>query len=345
MSIDDTSLQSRNTFSLAVHAAEIVSVCSVEQLITAWKSAKEKQQPFLLLGEGSNVLFLEDFAGMVVLNRIKGIEQAENADEWLLHVGAGENWHGLVCYALEHNISGLENLALIPGCVGSAPIQNIGAYGIELQSICNYVDVLDLQTEKLVRLSDEDCQFGYRESIFKHSYKNGYAIVAVGLKLTKKWLPKLTYGDLARLDPHTVTPQEIFDSVCSMRRSKLPDPVVTGNAGSFYKNPTVSALVAEKISSQYPSMPSYPQANGQVKLAAGWLVEQSGLKGFSIGGAAVHEKQALVLINKDHASSDDVRTLAKHVRDAVAEKFGIWLEPEVRFIAAEGEVNSVEVLS
>ncbi|MFU2315563.1 UDP-N-acetylmuramate dehydrogenase [Rahnella sp. PCH160] len=345
MSIDDTSLQSRNTFSLAAHAAEIVSVHNVEQLTSAWKSAKEKQQPFLLLGEGSNVLFLDDFAGLVVLNRIKGIELTENAEEWLLHVGAGENWHELVCYTLKHNVPGLENLALIPGCVGSAPIQNIGAYGIELQSICHYVDVLDLQTEKRVRLSDKECQFGYRESIFKHSYKSGYAIIAVGLKLTKQWQPKLTYGDLTRLDPKSVTPQEIFDSVCSMRRSKLPDPAVTGNAGSFYKNPTVSASVAEKISSQYPSMPSYPQANGQVKLAAGWLVEQSGLKGFSIGGAAVDEKQALVLINKDHASSGDVRALAKYVREAVADKFGIWLEPEVRFIAAQGEVNAVEALS
>jgi len=345
MSTDDTSLQSLNTFSLAAHAAVITHINNTTQLTDAWKKAQEKQQPFLLLGEGSNVLFLEDFTGSVVLNRIKGIEVTERADEWLLHVGAGENWHQLVCFALEHNIPGLENLALIPGCVGSAPIQNIGAYGIELQSVCDYVDVLDMRTGKITRLQSDECQFGYRESIFKHAYKDGYAIVAVGLKLNKHWQPKLTYGDLTRFDPHTVTARQIFDSVCAMRLSKLPDPAITGNAGSFYKNPTVDAATAEKIRSEFPSMPFYPQPNGQVKLAAGWLVEQAHLKGFSIGGAAVHQNQALVLINKDHASSADVRALAKHVRNTVAAKFGIWLEPEVRFIAAGGEVNAVEALS
>lgn len=345
MSIGDTSLQSLNTFSLAAHAAEITFAHNAEQLSNAWKLAQEKQQPFLLLGEGSNVLFLEDFAGIIVLNRIKGIELIENANEWLMHVGAGENWHQLVCYALEHNIAGLENLALIPGCVGSAPIQNIGAYGIELQSICDYVDVLDLKAGKVTRLTSAECQFGYRESIFKHAYKEGYAIVAVGLKLVKQWQPKLTYGDLSRLSPETVTPRQIFDSVCAMRQSKLPDPAVTGNAGSFYKNPTVDASVAKRISLEYPSMPAYPQPDGQIKLAAGWLVEQAGLKGFSIGGAAVHDKQALVLINKDHATSADVCALAKYVRDTVAAKFGIWLEPEVRFIASQGEVNAVGALS
>jgi len=345
MSTDDTSLQSLNTFSLAAHAAVITHINNTTQLTDAWKKAQEKQQPFLLLGEGSNVLFLEDFTGSVVLNRIKGIEVTERADEWLLHVGAGENWHQLVCFALKHNIPGLENLALIPGCVGSAPIQNIGAYGIELQSVCDYVDVLDMRTGKITRLQSDECQFGYRESIFKHAYKDGYAIVAVGLKLTKHWQPKLTYGDLTRFDPQTVTARQIFDSVCAMRLSKLPDPAITGNAGSFYKNPTVDAATAEKIRSEFPSMPFYPQPNGQVKLAAGWLVEQAHLKGFSIGGAAVHQNQALVLINKDHASSADVRALAKHVRNTVAAKFGIWLEPEVRFIAAGGEVNAVEALS
>ena len=234
---------------------------------------------------------------------------------------------------------------MIPGCVGSAPIQNIGAYGIELQSVCHYVDVLDMQTGKIIRLQSDECQFGYRESIFKHAYKDGYAIVAVGFKLTKHWQPKLTYGNLTNFDPQTVTARQIFDSVCAMRLSKLPDPAITGNAGSFYKNPTVDAAIAEKIRSEFPSMPSYPQPNGQIKLAAGWLVEQAHLKGFSIGGAAVHQNQALVLINKDHASSADVRALAKHVRNTVAAKFGIWLEPEVRFIAAGGEVNAVEALS
>src|SRR5471032_1810768 len=345
MSIHDTSLKALNTFAIVVDAIEVMTAHSPDELASAWVYSQKAKRPFLLLGEGSNVLFLENFDGIVVLNRIKGIDVSEGTQDWLLHVGAGENWHQLVVFTLEHHIPGLENLALIPGCVGSAPIQNIGAYGIELQNVCDYVDVLDMRTGKITRLQSDECQFGYRESIFKHAYKDGYAIVAVGLKLNKHWQPKLTYGDLTRFDPQTVTARQIFDSVCAMRLSKLPDPAITGNAGSFYKNPTVDAATAEKIRSEFPSMPFYPQTNGQVKLAAGWLVEQAHLKGFSIGGAAVHQNQALVLINKDHASSADVRALAKHVRNTVAAKFGIWLEPEVRFIAAGGVVNAVEALS
>lgn len=345
MSIHDTSLKALNTFAIVADALEIVTAHNSEELAVAWLSSQKTQRPFLLLGEGSNVLFLENFAGIVVLNRIKGIEVTERADEWLLHVGAGENWHQLVVYTLAHNIPGLENLALIPGCVGSAPIQNIGAYGIELQSLCEYVDVMNLETRDVIRLSARECHFGYRESVFKHAYREGYAIIAVGFRLNKNWQPKLTYGDLTRLDASRVTPQQIFDSVCQMRRSKLPDPTVTGNAGSFFKNPIVDITLAENLRKQYPAMPFYPQADGQVKLAAGWLVEQAGLKGFCLGGASVHQQQALVLINKDDATGDDVKALATHVRNTVAGIFSVWLEPEVRFISSLGETNAVEALS
>src|SRR5471030_1202949 len=345
MSTDDTSLQSLNTFSLAAHAAVITHINNTTQLTDAWKKAQEKQQPFLLLGEGSNVLFLEDFTGSVVLNRIKGIEVTERADEWLLHVGAGENWHQLVCFALEHNIPGLENLALIPGCVGSAPIQNIGAYGIELQSVCEYVDLMNLDTGDVIRLTATECQFGYRESIFKHAYREGYAIIAVGFILSKHWQPKLSYGDLTLLDATSVTPQQIFDSVCRMRRSKLPDPMITGNAGSFFKNPIVDATLADELKKHYPTMPYYPQPDGKVKLAAGWLVEKAELKGVCLGGAAVHQLQALVLINQNDATGEDVKSLAKRVRNTVAERFDVYLEPEVRFISAFGEINAIKALS
>ncbi|MDN5680824.1 MAG: UDP-N-acetylmuramate dehydrogenase, partial [Ewingella sp.] len=260
-------------------------------------------------------------------------------------VGAGENWHQLVVSTLEKNIPGLENLALIPGCVGSAPIQNIGAYGIELQNVCDYVDLLNLATGKISRIDASECQFGYRESIFKHGYRDGFAIVAVGLRLSKDWHPKLTYGDLTRLDAVSVTPQQIFDSVCHMRRSKLPDPKVTGNAGSFFKNPIVDAFIADALKNQYPAMPYYPQADGTVKLAAGWLVEMAGLKGTSLGGAGVHQQQALVLVNRDGATGADIKCLAKLVRETVADRFGVYLEPEVRFISSVGEVNAVEALS
>lgn len=345
MSSHDNSLKDLNTFSLEAQASQVITATRREHLTQAWQIAKQHHQPLLLLGEGSNVLFLDNFAGVVVVNRIKGIEIAETDSDWRLHVAAGENWHQLVCYALEHNIAGLENLALIPGCVGSAPIQNIGAYGIELQSLCDYVDILNLETSTVQRLPAADCQFGYRESIFKHAYRDGYAIVAVGLRLAKQWQPKLTYGELSRLDAAMVTPRQIFDSVCAMRRHKLPDPALTGNAGSFYKNPIVDAQRVASLLSQYPNMPVYPQPDGQSKLAAGWLVEQAGLKGYRIGGAAVHQQQALVLINQHHATSQDVVALARHVRLCVAEKFSVWLEPEVRFISAQGEVNAVEALS
>ncbi len=345
MPIQGTSLKAFNTFAINANANAVITASTPAELSAAWLEAKKSNKPFLLLGEGSNVLFLNDFSGDIVLNRILGIDIKENDHEWLLHVGAGENWHQLVVSTLEKNIPGLENLALIPGCVGSAPIQNIGAYGIELQNVCDYVDLLNLATGEISRIDASECQFGYRESIFKHGYRDGFAIVAVGLRLSKDWHPKLTYGDLTRLDAVSVTPQQIFDSVCHMRRSKLPDPKVTGNAGSFFKNPIVDALIADALKNQYPAMPYYPQADGTVKLAAGWLVEMAGLKGTSLGGAGVHQQQALVLVNIDGATGADIKSLAKLVRETVAERFGVYLEPEVRFISSVGEVNAVEALS
>jgi len=345
MSTQDTSLKALNTFSIQANANEIITASTPAELSSAWASANKAKKPFLLLGEGSNVLFLENFAGSIVLNRIKGISIVENATEWRLHVGAGENWHQLVVFTLKHHIPGLENLALIPGCVGSAPIQNIGAYGIELQSVCEYVDLMNLDTGDVIRLTATECQFGYRESIFKHAYREGYAIIAVGFILSKHWQPKLSYGDLTLLDATSVTPQQIFDSVCRMRRSKLPDPMITGNAGSFFKNPIVDATLADELKKHYPTMPYYPQPDGKVKLAAGWLVEKAELKGVCLGGAAVHQLQALVLINQNDATGEDVKSLAKRVRNTVAERFDVYLEPEVRFISAFGEINAIKALS
>ena len=345
MSNQHSPLKHLNTFALSAYASKVISVYSPEELINAWHESVSKHQPVLLLGEGSNVLFIENYSGIVLLNRIKGITPTEDDIAWHLHVGAGENWHQLVCYSLRNNMPGLENLALIPGCVGSAPIQNIGAYGVELQKVCEYVDLLDMDKGTILRLSAQDCQFGYRDSIFKHHYGHGFAIVAVGIKLVKSWTPILGYGDLTRMDPSTVTAEEIFNSVCTMRRSKLPDPAVTGNAGSFFKNPVVDAAIAEDIVKRYPNAPHYRQPDGSVKLAAGWLIDQCALKGYQIGGAAVHQQQALVLINLAEATGQDVIDLASYIRQQVAKRFTIWLEPEVRFIASNGEVNAVERLS
>lgn len=339
------SLKPYHTFSLPVYADEVVCADTPDSLAASWRHASEQNKPVLIVGEGSNVLFLEDFAGTVIVNRIKGIEIAEDDCGWHLHVGAGENWHHLVEYTLQQGVSGLENLALIPGCVGSAPIQNIGAYGAEFKQFCAYVDVLDLTLNLVTRLSAEQCQFGYRESIFKHEYRQGFAIVAVGLYLTKSWVPLLGYGDLAQLDPATATPDAIFTTVCAMRRKKLPDPALLGNAGSFFKNPVISAEQAQVILTRYPNAPRYPQPDGTVKFAAGWLIDQCQLKGHRIGGAAVHHQQALVLVNLGEATSGDIVALARYVRNSVAETFALWLEPEVRFIASTGEVSATEVLS
>ncbi|SNY80324.1 UDP-N-acetylmuramate dehydrogenase [Enterobacter sp. CC120223-11] len=339
------SLKPWNTFGIDRHARQVVHAENAIQLLNVWQQATSENLPVLILGEGSNVLFLEDYSGVVLINRLKGIEVSELPDAWLLHVGAGENWHSLVKYTLEKGMPGLENLALIPGCTGSSPIQNIGAYGVELQRVCAYVDCIELSTGLQKRLSAEECRFGYRDSIFKHEYQDRYVIVAVGLKLAKAWHPVLSYGDLTRLDPQTVTPQQVFDAVCHMRITKLPDPKVNGNAGSFFKNPVINSTAAEKLLAAFPSAPHYPQADGSVKLAAGWLIDQCQLKGARVGGAMVHRHQALVLINEDNATSDDVVALARYVRQQVGEKFDVWLEPEVRFIGAQGEVNAVEVIA
>ncbi|SPY34088.1 UDP-N-acetylmuramate dehydrogenase [Pasteurella canis] len=339
------SLLEFHTFSLPVYAQQIVEVTSIEQLQQQWSACQAAGQPTLFLGQGSNVLFLRNFNGTVFLNRLLGIQHSEDNQFHYLHVNGGENWHQLVKWSLKAGINGLENLALIPGCVGSAPIQNIGAYGVEFKDVCDYVDVLDLSKGEQFRLSHEQCQFGYRDSIFKHDYVNGYVIVAVGLKLAKDWKPVLKYGSLANLDQSAVTSQQIFDEVCSIRRSKLPDPAEFGNAGSFFKNPVVSKVDFDNLQQEYPTIPHFPQPDGYIKLAAGWLIDQCDLKGYQVGGAAVHQQQALVLINKHNATSSDIVELAHHVRQKVAQRFAVWLQPEVRFIDENGEVDSEQAIS
>lgn len=337
------SLTPFHTFHLNAQAQQIIEITAISQLIEEWQQAKQAQLPVLLLGQGSNVLFLDDFNGKALVNRLKGIQHHEDQDFHYLTVAGGENWHELVQWTLANQMAGLENLALIPGCVGSAPIQNIGAYGVEFEKVCDFVEVIDLDTGEQFRLNKTECEFGYRESIFKHQYQQGYAIVAVGFKLPKNWQPTLSYGSLTQLDPKTVTPQQIFDEVCAVRSSKLPNPDQFGNAGSFFKNPIVEFATFQQIQTAYPNVPHYPQADGKVKLPAGWLIDQCGLKGFQLGGAAVHTQQALVLINKEQATGADVVALAKEVRRQVREKFGVEIHPEVRFIGKNGEVDSEEM--
>lgn len=339
------SLKSFNTLGLDIGADEIIEAESAAALKRAWDLSQAQDKPFLLLGGGSNVLFLNDFQGIVAINRIKGIQVTESDDYYDIYVGGGENWHQLVVYCLENNIRGLENLALIPGVAGSAPVQNIGAYGIELKDVCHSVDVLNLATGEQSRLDNEQCRFGYRDSIFKHELRQGYAVIALTLRLSKQWQPRLGYGDLSRLDETSATARQVFETVCEMRRSKLPDPEVQGNVGSFFKNPVISLEQRDALLANYPGLPQYPQPDGKVKLAAGWLIDQCQLKGYELGGAAVHRQQALVLINHHQATPQDIVGLAKYVRQSVGDKFGIWLEPEVRFIGAEGECDAVGAIS
>ncbi|WP_392561666.1 UDP-N-acetylmuramate dehydrogenase [Orbus sturtevantii] len=332
-----------NTFNLPVYANDVITVNSIQQLLDCYEQATSKNLPILVLGEGSNTLFTEDFGGIIIINRIKAITVTENEHYWLIKVGAGEIWHQLVRYLIDNNMPGLENLALIPGCVGSAPIQNIGAYGVEFEKFSDYIELLELATGKLIRVTDG--KYSYRESIFKSQYLEGFVIVHVGLKIAKQWQPILDYGELKNFDPSTVTARAIFDKVSEVRRAKLPDPKVLGNAGSFFKNPVIDQIQYDILIKCYPSMPSYPQANGCIKVAAGWLIEQCGLKGKKVGGAAVHDKQALVLVNNGNAIAQDVIDLAHLVINTVQQKFNISLSPEIRFIGKHGEIKPNVLLS
>lgn len=332
-----------NTFGLEVYAKQVMVANDVTELCQYWQQAQVQNLPVLILGQGSNTLLTGDFAGVVILNRIKGITFREVDNDYLFHVGAGEIWHDFVTHTVMAGYNGLENLALIPGCVGSAVIQNIGAYGVEFQNFADYVEIVELATGNITIVTNG--QYSYRDSIFKHQYRDGYAVVYVGVRLTKKWQPILNYGDLQKLDANMVTAKDIYQRVCQIRRQKLPDPAVIGNGGSFFKNPVVSAVLVQHISASYPNLPSYPQANGQIKLAAGWLIDQCGLKGYQLGGAAVHTEQALVLINKSNANAYDVVRLAAFVRQKVVDKFGVLLEPEIRFIGRFGEQDATQVLN
>lgn len=333
------SLKMHNTLGLAQTCHTLLEAHSTEQLIQLSQRAFDGANAMLVLGGGSNLVFTEDFDGVVIKVLSKGIAVTEDEDYFYLTVQAGESWHGLVEYCLAHSMPGLENLALIPGTVGAAPIQNIGAYGVEFCQVCDWVEYQDLSTSTLARLDNSDCEFGYRESIFKQQLKNRIVITQVQLKLAKRWQPVLNYGPLQHLVADTVTPQAIFDCVCQVRLEKLPDPAVIGNVGSFFKNPLISPQQYLNLMQQHADIVGYAQDDGQIKLAAGWLIDQAGLKGLRVGGAAVHTAQALVLINQDNASGEDICHLAKKVMAEVEAKFGVKLEPEPRIMGKQGEIS------
>lgn len=339
----DYSLQTLNTLGINHRAKAFLRLTTLDDLplLEAWRD-----QPRLILGEGSNLLFCEDFAGLVIQNALKGIEIETTDDGWHVHAAAGENWHALVTHLLENGIPGLENLALIPGTVGAAPVQNIGAYGVELADFCHYVEAVELETGQLHRLAAAQCRFGYRDSIFKREHGDTHLITAVGLFLPRSWQPRLTYRPLAaQFDGQEATPRAIYEAVCAIRQSKLPDPALLGNAGSFFKNPVIRRSHWQALRESHPELPGWAvEEKDAIKIPAGWLIDRAGLKGHRLGQAGVHQDQALVLVNHGGARANEVIDLAAQVRSRINQLYGILLEPEVRFIAAHGETSLQHLL-
>lgn len=334
---EGVSLRTLNTLGLPAVAAHLVRVDSEAAVRRVVDHPQWGLAPKMVLGGGSNLVFTRDPQALVVKVEVPGIRVlGEDAGTIIVEAGAGVGWHELVCWTLAQGLPGLENMALIPGTVGASPVQNIGAYGVELKDRFHSVVAVDLVTGRTVELDARACAFGYRDSVFKQTGFGGLAgksiITRVRLRLPKPWQPVLGYLDLQRrmedTGIHEPSPQQIFDWVCAIRRAKLPDPAVLGNAGSFFKNPVVSADQCRDIIARDPGIVHYPLEDGSVKLAAGWLIDACGWKGRSIGGAGVYEKQALVLVNRGGATGAEVLTLARAIQASVYERFGIRLEPE-----------------
>jgi UDP-N-acetylmuramate dehydrogenase len=330
------SLKNYNTFGIDVHAKEFIEVKSIEELQLALKNQGE--WPIFLLGGGSNMLLTKNLDYRVIYINIRGIYLLKETDtNGQVKVMAGENWHDFVNYTIDKNYGGLENLSLIPGHVGTSPVQNIGAYGVELKDVMLDCEAMEISTQKIKSFTNADCRFGYRDSIFKNELKNKYIILSVTFELSKPpHQLKTTYGaigqELAKNHIPTPTIKDVSQAVIAIRQSKLPDPKILGNCGSFFKNPIISSHQYKDLQNKYPTMPNYPIDENLVKIPAGWLIEQAGLKGYRQGDAGVHEKQALVLVNYGQATGSELLTLSKYVQNTVHAKFGIQIEAEVNIL-------------
>ncbi|GAB7257615.1 UDP-N-acetylmuramate dehydrogenase [Polaribacter sp. OB-PA-B3] len=329
------SLKKFNTFGISVNAKRFISVDSVYLLQQILKQEKD----IFLISGGSNMLLTKDIEKLVIHIDFKGISiDREDENNVYLTVNAGENWHEFVLWTINNDFGGIENLSLIPGNVGTCPIQNIGAYGVEVKDVITKVEALEIETGKLVSFSNEVCDFGYRNSIFKNEEKGKYIIVAVSFKLTKnKHTLNTSYGaietELKSKNIDSPSLKDVSDAVIAIRKSKLPDPKEIGNSGSFFKNPVISKEQFLELKKENPNVPSYTVSKTEIKVPAGWLVEQSGFKGKRFGDAGVHEKQALVLVNYGNASGIEIYKLAKKIQETVLSNFGIPLEIEVNVIA------------
>lgn len=327
-----------NTFGIHSNARYLVTVGSEDEAKKVFRSDLFKNHRALVLGGGSNILLTGNFEGLVIKNEIKGITTVhEDSGTITLKVGSGENWHGLVRYCVDRNFGGIENLSLIPGTVGAAPMQNIGAYGMEIKEVINMVEAIDMATGLTRIFQREQCAFGYRESIFKQELKGKYFVSSITLTLTKKNHHfNISYGAIAEVlkEKHVneLSVRAISEAVIDIRRKKLPDPAAIGNAGSFFKNPSVNRTTFEDLKAKYPGLPSFPGENGLVKIPAAWLIESCGWKGKTVGNIGVHRHQALVLVNYGDGEGKKIWQLAMEIQSSVREKFNISLLPEVNVI-------------
>lgn len=334
---ENVSLRPYNTFGIHAQARYFSSFADLQQLQAVLQDTRWQSLPYLILGGGSNILFTKDVDGLVLKNELKGITVLREDENYLyVKAGAGENWHRFVMHCIDHHYAGLENLSLIPGNVGASPMQNIGAYGVEIKDHFYELEAWHLKDKALVTFNKADCAFGYRESVFKRKYKDQFVILSVTYRLLKKPHFNTSYGaieqELQRMGVTELSIKAISQAVINIRSSKLPDPAEIGNAGSFFKNPTVDAAQYASLKSEHPNIVAYPVDNGHYKLAAGWLIEQCGWKGYRRNDAGVHAKQALVLVNYGNASGQDIYQLSQQVLDSVKEQFGVELEREVNIV-------------
>jgi UDP-N-acetylmuramate dehydrogenase len=330
-------LKDLNTFGIDVKAQLFANIKSEEQLLSLLIDKKLKEMPKCILGCGSNILLTQDFAGIVIKNSIPEIKIIKQDEDYVwIKAGAGVIWHQMVLFCVERNLGGIENLSLIPGTVGAAPIQNIGAYGQEIKDVFEYLEGLYIDSGDKKIFTSNQCKFGYRDSIFKHELKNKFVITFLVLRLSKKPELKLDYGtvkeELEKLNLENITIKNVSDVICKIRQSKLPDPKQIANAGSFFKNPEIGEDTFLKLKKEFPAIIGYPLENKKVKLAAGWLIEQCGWKGKRVGNTGSHSKQALVLVNYGGAKGSDLLALAEQIKVSVDNKFGIKLDEEINII-------------
>ena len=335
--LEKTSLKSYNTFGVDVRAEKFAKFRSAQELRSILENPEFRNTPLFILGGGSNILFTNDFNGLVLKNEVMGIEKIdEDENFYYIRAGAGENWHEFVLTCIENNWAGLENLSLIPGNVGASPMQNIGAYGVEVKDRFDHLEAFNLSTLQIETFDAERCEFGYRESVFKRRLKDQYVILNVTFRLFKKPEINTSYGslkaELAAKGIHQPSIEEVSRAVIKIRQSKLPDPKLIGNAGSFFKNPVVDEETFQNLMAKFPGMPHYPAPEGGRKIAAGWLIEKAGWKGVTRTNFGVHSKQALVLVNHGGAKGKDIYDLSEEIMNDVKEKFGIELEREVNIL-------------